>query len=166
MAKWIAAEKARAELRHIVVCPNVTGRTKERISQSKCARAGSLAVVDLLQGARTCILRADVVLLFSGVTIVNFLLCFRCFLLFCQSRASSFNRYSLYICPGSQTQFPIITTVCALSCLVFFVLFCFMTGVTFSEYFVSLLFPLLYREYPVRFSSAWCLPTLWPRAKF
>ena len=35
MAKWIAAEKARAGLRHAVVCPNVTGRTKERIAQSK-----------------------------------------------------------------------------------------------------------------------------------
>ena len=47
MAKWIAAEKARAGLRHVViVCPNVTGRTKERITQSKRARAGSLAIVD------------------------------------------------------------------------------------------------------------------------
>ena len=36
MAKWIAAaEKARAGLRHAVVCPNMTGRTKERIAQSK-----------------------------------------------------------------------------------------------------------------------------------
>ena len=31
MAKWIAAEKAKAGLRHAVVCPNLTGRTKERI---------------------------------------------------------------------------------------------------------------------------------------
>ena len=31
MAKWIAAEKARAGLWHAVVCPNVTERTKERI---------------------------------------------------------------------------------------------------------------------------------------
>ena len=46
MAKWIAAEKSRAGLRHAVVCPNVTGRTKERIAQSKRARAGSLAIVD------------------------------------------------------------------------------------------------------------------------
>ena len=30
MAKWIAAEKAKAGLRHAVVCPNVTGRTNER----------------------------------------------------------------------------------------------------------------------------------------
>ena len=52
MAKWIVAEKAKARLRHavvlvlIVVCPNVTGRAKERIAQSKRARAGSLALVD------------------------------------------------------------------------------------------------------------------------
>ena len=46
MAKWIAVEKARAALRYAVVCPNVTGRTKEMIAQSKRARAGSLALVD------------------------------------------------------------------------------------------------------------------------
>ena len=46
MAKWINAEKNKAGLRHAVVCPNVTGRTKERIAQSKRARAGSLALVD------------------------------------------------------------------------------------------------------------------------
>ena len=39
MAKWIAAEKAKAGLRHAVICPNVTGRTEERIAQSKRARA-------------------------------------------------------------------------------------------------------------------------------
>ena len=38
--------KTKAGLRHAVVCPNVTGRTKERIAQSKRARAGSLALVD------------------------------------------------------------------------------------------------------------------------
>ena len=46
MAKWIAAGKAKAGLRHAVVCPNVTGRTKKRIAQSKRARAGLLALVD------------------------------------------------------------------------------------------------------------------------
>ena len=46
MAKWIVAGKARAGLRHAIVCPNVTGRTKQRIAQSKRARAGSLALVD------------------------------------------------------------------------------------------------------------------------
>ena len=33
MSKWIAAQKARVGLRHAVVCPNVTRRTKERIAQ-------------------------------------------------------------------------------------------------------------------------------------
>ena len=37
-------EKAKAG--HAVVCPNVTGKTKERIAQSKRARAGSLALVN------------------------------------------------------------------------------------------------------------------------
>ena len=46
VAKWIVAEKTKAGLRHAVVCPNVTGRAKERIAQSKRARAGSLALVD------------------------------------------------------------------------------------------------------------------------
>ena len=46
MAKWIVAEKTKAGLRHAVVCPNVTGRTKKRIAQSKRARADSLALVD------------------------------------------------------------------------------------------------------------------------
>ena len=32
MAKWIAADKARAGLRHAVLCLNVTERTKERIA--------------------------------------------------------------------------------------------------------------------------------------
>ena len=41
MAKWIAAGKARAELRHAVVCSNVTGRNKERTAQSKRVHARS-----------------------------------------------------------------------------------------------------------------------------
>ena len=46
MAKCIAAEKAKAGLRHAGVCPNVTGKTEERIAQSKRAPAGSLVIVD------------------------------------------------------------------------------------------------------------------------
>ena len=38
------AETVRAGLRHAVVRPNVTGRTKLRIARSKRARAGSLAM--------------------------------------------------------------------------------------------------------------------------
>ena len=58
MGKWIVADKTKAGLRHAVVCPNVTGRTKERTAQSKRARAGSLALVDQPQVARTCAFRA------------------------------------------------------------------------------------------------------------
>ena len=46
MAKWVAADKVSAGLRHKLICPNVTGRTKERIAQNKHARAGSLAIFD------------------------------------------------------------------------------------------------------------------------
>ena len=48
MVKCIVAEKARAGLRHAVSntpCPNVTGRTKNRIARSKRARSGYLAIV-------------------------------------------------------------------------------------------------------------------------
>ena len=41
MAKWIVAEKTKAGLRHGVVCPNVTGRTKDRVAQSKRGRLQS-----------------------------------------------------------------------------------------------------------------------------
>ena len=44
--KMNRCRKPKAALRHAVVCPNVTGRTKERIAQSKRARAGSLALAD------------------------------------------------------------------------------------------------------------------------
>ena len=46
MAKWIVAGKNKAGLRHAAVCPNVAGKTKERIAQSKRVRAGSLALLD------------------------------------------------------------------------------------------------------------------------
>ena len=46
MKKWIAAERARAALRHAETCPNVTGSTKERVAQSKRARTGLLATID------------------------------------------------------------------------------------------------------------------------
>ena len=77
IAKWIAAEKAEAGLRHSVIYPNITETAKERIAQSKRARAGLLALVDYPQVARTCILWAfglqiDAITSFSGVTFVLF----------------------------------------------------------------------------------------------
>ena len=62
-------------LRHAVVCPNVTARAKDRIAQSKRVRAGSLAIVDYPQVARTFILRAcgsQMSCFFSGVPFVLF----------------------------------------------------------------------------------------------
>ena len=81
VAKWVAGEKVRAELRYAVVCPNVTRMAKERIAQSKQARAGSLAVVDYPQVARNCILRA---FLFTGAMppLSGATFIFRCFVLF------------------------------------------------------------------------------------
>ena len=46
MTRWIAAERARAALRHVETCPNVTGRTKERVAQIKRARTALLATID------------------------------------------------------------------------------------------------------------------------
>ena len=45
MAKWIAVERARAALRHAETYTSVTGRTKERVAQSKRARTGLLEAV-------------------------------------------------------------------------------------------------------------------------
>ena len=58
--KWIAAEEATAGLRHavLVACLNVTGMTKERITQIKRARTDLFVIVDMPQVARTCVLRA------------------------------------------------------------------------------------------------------------
>ena len=90
IAKLIAASKARVGLRHAVVRPNVTGRTKERMAQSKRVRAGSLALVDKPQVVRTCILRVDVELSFFGVTCILFYLVF-VFLLSLESRPLAFS---------------------------------------------------------------------------
>ena len=76
MAKWIVAEKARAGLRPAVVCPNVTGRTRERIAQGKRASAGSLALVDQPQVARTCILRVYCLQMSCHLSLVLRLFCF------------------------------------------------------------------------------------------
>ena len=71
MPKLTAAEKASAGLRHalLIVCTKVTGRTTDRIAQSKRGSCWSLAMVDYPQVARTCILRAilfaDTMLAFS-----------------------------------------------------------------------------------------------------
>ena len=42
MTKWIPVERARAALRHAETCPNMTGRTKKMLAQSKRIRTGLL----------------------------------------------------------------------------------------------------------------------------
>ena len=76
MEKWIAAAKAKVGLRHSVLCPNLTGRAKERIAQSKRARAGSLAIVDQPQVARACTLRAFGLQMSCCLSLVLRLFCF------------------------------------------------------------------------------------------
>ena len=76
MVKWIAVDRARAGLRHAVMCPNMTGRTKERIAQSKRARAGSFAIVDWPQVARTFILWAFGLQMPCCFSLILRLLCF------------------------------------------------------------------------------------------
>ena len=41
-----SCRESQGRLRHAVACPNVTGRTREMIAQSKRARAELLAIVD------------------------------------------------------------------------------------------------------------------------
>ena len=110
MAKWIAAEKTRAALRHAIVCPNLTGNTKERIAESKRARAGPFTLLishkwrELVSSGRL-VCRKHAVFLWCYVRLV--LLRFRrntfigaavfCFLVFCASICTH---------PDSHTQLP------------------------------------------------------------
>ena len=116
--EWRRTAKQGAE--HFMA-PNVTGRTKERIAQSKRARAGSLALVDESQVARTCSLRAFGLQMpwrfFSGVTFVLFWFVFHLYA-FVEAAAlrSIVLRYAVV---------PIVTRVS----------FSFFGDVIFSEYF-------------------------------
>ena len=170
MAKWIAAEKARARLRHgvyyilVVVCPNVKGRTKERIVQSKRSCAGSLAIVDQPQVARTCILRvflfADAILLFSGVTF--FFLRFSSFLLSSNLRpfVQSFF-HTVCMPPDSYTQLANTTTVCVPFCYAHFPFLCiymiYDIICRISRVLCTIAVSFLYdEEYAALSPSGWC----------
>ena len=139
MAKWIAAKKVRPGLRYAVVCPNMTGRTKETIAQSKRARAGSLTIVHWPQVARSFILRVFMLMSFSVVTFVLFLFRFLYFCIFVffftfiKGRSPSFNRSS--ICMRC-TQLP---NNCLCPLQFFFFFFCFFGDVAFPDYSVSAL---------------------------
>ena len=63
MAKWIAVDRVRARLQHVVVCRNGTRWPKEKIARNRRAHAGSFAIVYQSQ-------LAGVILSFSGVAFV------------------------------------------------------------------------------------------------
>ena len=131
--------------RHIVACrqcfykvpqlhPVMTGERiiKERIAQSRRARAGSLATSDSPpQVARTCILQADVVSSFSGVTLFV-LFCF-VFVFLLSLKPRPFVRSFFDIMhPDNHTQLSE-----SFFCLYFF-FFCFCGAVFFPSIFVPL----------------------------
>ena len=142
MAKWITAEKTRAGLRHAVVCPNVTGRTKERIAQSKRARAGSLTLVDKPQVARTFILRAFV--WFADV--ITFLWCYLCFVLL------RFRLYGFIEAAALRSIALRYTDTRIATRESFFPFFCIFGDVAFPSIFYTIAAFSLYGEYAARFS--------------
>ena len=77
MAKWIAAEEIGDGLRHAEVCPNMTGRTKEMMAQSKRALARSLAGGPNLYPPGVFVCRCPTAFLWRYV--FSFLFCFRIF---------------------------------------------------------------------------------------
>ena len=80
MTKWIAAEKYRAELRHATLCPNVAGRTKERIPKASGLvpfRSPKLTSHKWREHISSGLCFADVMSSFSGVTLILF-----CFVFF------------------------------------------------------------------------------------
>ena len=107
----------------------MTGIAKERLSQSKRARSGSLAIVDKPQVAQTCILRVDVVLSFSGVTFVLFCFRFRLFLCFLSKPRPFIESFLNNMhAPRQHTQLP---NNCRCPSSFCFVSFCFFGGVAF-----------------------------------
>ena len=124
------------------IYPNVTGRTKERITQSKRARAGLLAIVDWPHVARTCILRKFGLQMSCCLSLVSRLFCFVlfsfvCFFFEAAVLRSIILRSSICMRPDSNTQ---VTTVCIL-----------LEMALFPSIFVPLPFFSLSGEYIVRF---------------
>ena len=136
MAEWITAEKAKAGLWHSVVCPNVTGRTKERIAQGKRARAVATCGANLypLGGCR---------LVFLGCYVCFNLFHFRFFLFSLKKPRPFVQSFFVlqYACAPTAT--------CSYQCLRPFLFF--FGDVAFSEYFCTITVFYLYGEYAVRF---------------
>ena len=154
-----------------VVCPNVMGRTKERIAQSKRAHAGRLAIFDMSYMARICILRAfmsaDVIFSFSGVTFFYF--CFVSFsslLWFHGIRGSMLNRPSIRLRLDSHTH--LANNYGCVLLVLFLYFFVYLGRCRFFRVFCTITISFLYEKYKylVSFSPGWCFSILWPRNGF
>ena len=143
MAKWIAAAKARAGLRRAVIYPNVTGKTKERIAQSKRTRAVLIAIVDYPQVAQTCIPRAFGLQMSCRLSLVSCL--FRLFFVFILSFNEAAALHSIILrYAGAPTATPLyfIFPLVSLQMLLFPSIFCAIAVFSlYGEYVVRFLFP-------------------------
>ena len=126
MAKWVAAEKVRAGPRHAVVCPNVTGRTKNRIAQNKRSCAGLLDVVDYIHMWRELVSSGRMSCCLSLFFFFVFFLSF--FFIKAAALCSIIPRYA---CAPAATH-SYLATACVLFCAVSF--FCFLGGDDFSKF--------------------------------
>ena len=162
MAKMIAAEKARTGLRYAVVCPNVTGRTKQgedspkQASSCWFARHSRLATTSGANLYPPGVLFADAMSYFSGVKFVSVCFVF-VFLLSLKLRplVQSFFAFR-YACTLTTTARSRLTTVCVLFS------FWFLWRYRFFRYFCTItvfIFVLLKvrRTFP---PSGWCFSTL------
>ena len=142
MAKCISAEKARAGLRHALVCLNVTERTKGKIVRSK-----TLAIVDWPQVARTCILRAFDLQISCRLSLVLRLFCFASLCVYAFTEAAALRptvlRSSICMRPDSH------------SC--FFLFFLFLEMSPFLSIFVPLLCYVCIENTSHVSPTAWCL---------
>ena len=159
MPKLIAAEKASAGLRHAVVCPNVMGRTKDSIAQSKRSRTSTLRVF----------LFADTMLALSFLWRSFYLFFFLsfCFLLYCFRRYAFIEAAVLRSIVLRCSCAPTDNTQVVHKCLcppLFVCLFCVSLEVRCHCFRVlctiAVSFFLCRVEYVVRFPSEWCLFTL------
>ena len=150
MAKCIAAEKVRAGLRHAVVCPNVTGRTKKRIL---IAQSGA----NLYPPG---VWFADVMSSFSGIGITFVFFVF-VFMLSLKPRPFIQSFFVLrYACAPIATR-SYLTTVFASFFFFFFFLIRSTRYVAFSRVFLyHCRFIFVWRARRTFFHSGWCFSTL------
>ena len=142
------------------------------VFESKRARAGSLAIADKPQVARTCASSVRMSCVCLSLALHVYCFCF-VFVFFCFLFLSKLRPFvQSVLCSSICTQLlyctvlycPVLyptTVLCPLLCFSFFVFVFFLGGVAFSEYFVFIAFSyfvwrVLCTLYIVRFPSVWC----------